>query len=119
MNQKVCIVCPKGCMMDYHYEGDKLIVKNNECMRGEKYLDQELTAPKRMLTTTVKVNDGELDVVPVYAEEYVDKDQVFEIVKYLKSIAVQAPINCNDIILEEINGTPVIIKASRDVKRQI
>ncbi len=116
MNEKVCIVCPRGCMMSYQFQDDELIVTNNECRRGPEYLTQELTAPKRMLTTTIKVLEGVDEVIPVYAKEYVDKDQVFTIINHLKALTIKAPIHCNDVIIEQIGDIKVTILASKEVQ---
>lgn len=115
--EKVCIVCPRGCNLNYKDDDDKLIVTNNGCKRGPEYLSQELVAPKRMLTTTVKVIGGEIPVVPVHATEYVDKEDVEEFVKFLKTIEVKAPIECNAQILGCINGKEVKVLASRGIKK--
>lgn len=113
--EKVCIVCPRGCHLEYRYEGDKTIVKNNACARGPEYLEQELKAPKRMLTTTIRVKNGVIPVVPVHAGEYVDKEDVSNIISYLKEIEVEAPIKCNTEVTGMINGKEIHIYTSKDV----
>ena len=51
-----CIMCPMGCEMTVTVENGKVIdVKGNTCPRGAKYANDEVTAPKRMLTTTVRI----------------------------------------------------------------
>lgn len=115
--EKVCIVCPRGCNLNYEYMDGELVVTNNGCKRGPEYLSQELVAPKRMLTTTVKVVGGEFPVVPVHAGEYVDKEDVELFIKYLKSVEVQAPVECNMEILNSINGKEVKVLTSRDIKK--
>lgn len=114
--EKVCIVCPRGCHLQYSYDQDQqLQVTNNGCKRGPEYLAQELVMPKRMLTTTVRVIGGDIPVVPVYATEYVAKDDVNQIISYLKQISIEAPITCATEIVSEINGIPISICTSRDV----
>jgi CxxC motif-containing protein len=76
-----CTVCPNGCQVRYsdgRYEG-------NRCPRGEKFAEQERTAPKRVLTTTVKMADGRL--LPVKTERPVDKSILARGVKELKENA--------------------------------
>ncbi len=113
--EKVCIVCPRGCHLQYQYQGEELIITNNGCGRGPEYLKQELVLPKRMLTTTVKVSGGEIPVVPVYASEYVAKADIDQFLQYLKTIELQAPITSNTEIVTSINGKEVHIFTSRDV----
>ncbi len=116
MKEKICIVCPRGCMMKYEEDGSDLKVYENACARGPEYLKQEITEPKRMLTTTMKIKGGDTCVVPVHAKEYVNKDEVFEIIKYLKSIELQAPVECDQLIIDNINGKPIEILTSKEVK---
>lgn len=114
--EKVCIVCPRGCNLHYDYDdANELIITNNGCKRGPEYLTQELILPKRMLTTTVKVSGGQIPVVPVYASEYVAKDDIGDFISYLKTVTITAPVSCNTEIVSEINGKSVSILTSRDV----
>ncbi len=115
MNSKICIVCPRGCMLDYEYVTDELKVYKNACARGPKYLEQELKHPKRMLTTTMKISGGLDEVIPVHSSEYVNKEDVFSIIKQLKEVSLKAPIKCNDIIIKDLNGTGIDILASKDI----
>lgn len=114
--EKVCIVCPRGCHLNYEYDGEELLITNNGCKRGPEYLKQELVLPKRMLTTTVQVKGGEIPVVPVYASEYVAKDDIITFMKYLKQIKLEAPVASNTEIISRIDGKEVHIYTSRDVR---
>ncbi len=113
--EKVCIVCPRGCHLKYQYVDDQLVVTNNGCKRGPEYLEQELVEPKRMLTTTVTVINGEIPVVPVYASEYVNKEDVPAFIASLKKLELTAPIKCNTEVVTSINGKEVHVYTCRDV----
>ena len=56
-----CIMCPLGCEMTVTLDdqGRFLSVTGNTCPRGAKYAENEITAPKRMLTTTVRIHGGD------------------------------------------------------------
>ena len=61
-----CINCPLGCLLTVTLEDGKITsVTGNTCPRGEKYAHQELTDPQRMLTSTVRIEGGELPLLPV------------------------------------------------------
>ncbi len=47
----ICIVCPMGCHLTVDTE--TLEVTGNTCPRGEKYGKEELTAPKRVITSNL------------------------------------------------------------------
>ena len=58
MNQEIiCIICPLGCRMDVELEGsDVRSVKGNQCKKGIKHAQKEVTFPGRILTTTVRTD---------------------------------------------------------------
>ena len=61
-----CIMCPMGCEMTVTIENGAVTnVTGNTCPRGAKYANDEVTAPKRMLTSTVAVEGGMLPLLPV------------------------------------------------------
>ena len=56
----ICIVCPMGCHLSLeedpsHPKGFK--VTGITCKRGEEYAIKEVTAPTRMLTSTVRIEE--------------------------------------------------------------
>ena len=61
-----CIMCPMGCEMTVTLESGKFVsVTGNTCPRGAKYAETEVTDPRRMLTTTVRIRGGLLPLLPV------------------------------------------------------
>lgn len=109
-----CIVCPMGCEMTATIEnGNVVSVTGNTCPRGPKYAQEEITAPKRMLTSTVRIEGGLLPLLPVVSKSPLPKDQVLACAKHLRTIAVQAPIAEGEVICSDILGLGVDIIASR------
>ncbi len=54
-----CITCPIGCLLEVDYDLTKkeiISLKGNQCKKGYKFAQDELFDPKRILTTTVKIN---------------------------------------------------------------
>ena len=89
-----CPLCPNGCQV--RREGEKYV--GHQCPRGATFAEQERTAPKRMLTTTVRRSDGRL--IPVRSEQLIAKDRIFEAVEELQkcSLSREANICCGDVI---------------------
>ncbi|HEC88069.1 MAG TPA: DUF1667 domain-containing protein [Thermoplasmata archaeon] len=111
-----CIVCPIGCKIVANKKGDKIeIIEGNKCKRGEKYATDEILHPKRMVTTSVFVKNGEYPLVSVKTSQPVPKEKVMEIVKEMKRISLEAPVKCGDIIVKNVAGTDVDIIATRTV----
>ena len=111
-----CIMCPMGCEMTVTVENGKVIdVKGNTCPRGAKYANDEVTAPKRMLTTTVRIEGGMLPLLPVVSETVLPKEKVLDCAAFLRGVTVKAPVKTGDVIVKNILGLGVNIIASRDM----
>ena len=107
-------MCPMGCEMTVTTEQGKFIsVAGNSCPRGAKYAETEITDPKRMLTTTVRIAGGVLPLLPVVSADVLPKGKVAECAAYLRNIKVSAPVKAGDIIVADILGLGVDIVASR------
>ena len=73
----VCVTCPVGCTLEAEIaDGRAVRVTGNDCARGEAFVRDELTDPRRMLTTTVRVKGGALPLVPVRSSSAVPKGQL-------------------------------------------
>ena len=119
MEQKnlTCIGCPLGCLITVELEnGEVIAVTGNTCKRGDDYARKEVTCPTRIVTTTVKVKDGNAPTISVKTKSDIPKDKIFDCVKALKEIIVQAPITIGDVVLENVAGTGVDIVATKDVE---
>lgn len=117
-NNITCIVCPIGCRMKVtKLEDGNYSVEGNTCKRGEKYGVEEMTAPKRVVTTTVKIKEGILNLLPVKTKEPIPKELIFDLMEFLDDIEVNAPIKVGDIIVENILNTGVNIVASRNMDK--
>ena len=61
-----CIVCPRGCRMTVNNIDGQYIVEGNSCIRGSKYGIDEVTNPRRVITSTVRLNGSFKDRVSIY-----------------------------------------------------
>ena len=103
----ICIGCPMGCPIVVKMEDGKVVsVTGNTCPRGETYARKEVTAPTRIVTTTVRVADGK---VPI------SKDKIFDCIAALRGVTIKAPVHIGDIVLENVAGTGVNIVAAGNV----
>ena len=112
----ICIGCPMGCPLTVELEGSEIIsVTGYTCKRGDVYARKEVKNPTRIVTSTVKVENGTADMVSVKTREDIPKDKIFDCVKALKGVTVKAPIHIGDVILSNVAGTGVDIVATKDV----
>ncbi len=112
----ICIGCPLGCPVHVELEKGKVVsVMGNTCPRGAEYARKEVTNPTRIVTTTVRVNGGTEAMASVKTERDIPKGKIFECVKALKNVEMQAPVRIGDIVVENIAGTGVSVVATKNV----
>ena len=100
----VCVQCPRSCLLSV--DVFKGIVEGNSCRRGKECAINEIVAPKRGVTTTVRVFLNEDYVmVPVKTNKKINKDLVFECIKTIKKYKVRAPIKFGDVLIHNILNT--------------
>ena len=103
MNVKVltCIECPIGCQVEVTVEdGAPVSVRGNTCPRGKAYAEDEVVCPRRVLTTTVRAENGEL--LPVKTDKPIRKSEIFSIMKKINKTVCKLPVKIGDIVVENI-----------------
>lgn len=112
-----CINCPIGCSLTIRMEGEQVIkVSGNTCKRGEIYARKEVTNPTRIVTSTVKVVNGKSDMVSVKTKEDISKGKIFDCIRALKNVQVEAPVRIGDVIVKNIADTGVDVVATKNVE---
>ena len=115
-----CICCPKGCEMTVgKNENGELTVSGNSCPNGYKYAMQEMTAPVRTLTSTVRVRAGAYAQVPVKSKQAVPKEIIVNCMRELADIEVAAPVKVGDLILKNIAGSGIDIIATGNIPSEV
>ena len=113
-----CIVCPIGCKILVRIDGKQIEnFDGNKCKQGIDYAKHEALDPRRMLTTSVFVGDGEWRLVSVKSSQPIPKDKVFQVLKEIKNTKVKAPINSGQKILNNVANTGIDILATKTVKK--
>ena len=114
----VCVVCPIGCEIDVVHEGSKIIsMEGNKCEKSAEFVTQELIEPMRILTTTVRIQGSRWPVVPVRTDRAVPKQLFPRIMKRLRVIELQAPVNISDVVANDILHTGANVVATRTMPR--
>jgi len=111
----VCIVCPVGCVMHVKQDGDNIEVEGNQCKRGVTYAVAEMTDPKRMVTSSISVDGGDMPLVSIKTAEAIPKDKIDEALKAIQNTVVKAPVKIGDALIKNVAGTDVNIVATRNV----
>ena len=100
-----CIGCPMGCPLIVTMEdGAVASVTGNTCPRGDAYARKEVTAPTRIVTSTVRVTGGTLAMVSCKTRSDIPKD-----------VEIPAPITIGQVLAENVAGTGVDIIATKNI----
>ncbi len=114
----VCIGCPLGCNVTVELDGTEIKnITGNTCPRGADYVTKELTDPRRIVTSLVRVTDGELPVVSVKTASDIPKDKIRDCIRALKDVELPAPVQVGDVVLENVCGTGINVVATKTIER--
>ncbi|MBQ9729254.1 MAG: DUF1667 domain-containing protein [Clostridia bacterium] len=108
----VCVECPVGCEIEVAIENGAIqSIKGNSCPRGYKYAQEEVIAPKRIVTTTVRAENGKL--VPVKTSGGVLKDEIFAVMEKINAVRVKTPVLVGQTLVKEIaEGVDLVATAT-------
>ena len=96
-----CIECPLGCDVTVTLNEDKVEnVVGNSCPRGKLYATEEVVCPKRVLTTTVRADNGKM--VSVKSDKPIKKSELFNAIKTINGVAAKLPVKVGDVIIKNI-----------------
>ncbi len=97
----ICIECPIGCEIEVEVENGVVIsVKGNTCPRGKNYAEAEVICPKRVVTSTIRAENGEM--IPVKTDKPVRKDAIFEVMQKINRTTCKMPVRLGDMLVENI-----------------
>ena len=112
MKELTCIVCPRGCRLKVD---DNMVVTGNSCPRGEKYAINELTNPTRTITSSIRVNNRPYTLVSVKTDKPIPKDKMFDVMKEIDKLSIDAPTRIGQVVLTNVLGTDVNIVITKDI----
>ncbi len=111
MQQFTCIVCPKGCMIVADDDG----ITGAGCERGNRYVQEEMKNPTRMLTSTVRLENSDLPRLPVKTSKPIPKSMIRRAAALLNDVTAVAPVATGDVLLKDVLGTEADLVATKSV----
>lgn len=117
VREMTCIGCPLGCSLTVKMDGETIEVKGNTCRRGEDYAKKEVTNPTRIVTSSVHVTGGNLEMVSVKTQRDIPKDKIFAVMEEIRKVTAQAPVAIGDVLIDNCAGTGVSVVATKNVER--
>ena len=101
-----CILCPNSCEIAVEYEGKQLIkAEGYKCDNGRKYVEQELSDPKRTITSSVLVEGGQRPLASVRLTAPISRDLIFPLMEKIQTIRLTAPVVPGTVVMEKVFGT--------------
>ena len=140
-----CIICPNGCLLsaDVSEPGTDAPVTGTEnprsidspvtgagcprvidgpvtgagCPRGEAYFIQEITDPRRTLTSSVLVTDGELPLCSVRLTEPIPIARIPDVMKEIRKMKVEAPLESGTVLIRDVLGLGSDVIATKTIRK--
>ena len=114
-----CIGCPMGCSLTVTLQdGTPTNITGNTCKKGDEYARKEVTDPRRIVTSTMRVLDGAAPVVSCKTASDIPKGMIFEVVEAIAHCSPAAPISLGEVLLADVCGTGVNIVATKSVAKR-
>ena len=110
----ICVACPKGCRLRINQVGETFVVSDQGCKRGEQYAAQEMTDPRRMVASTVRMQNGSHSLLPVYTSAPIPKGKINLLLEELRQMTLSTPVKMGQAVLKDVFATGIDVLASRD-----
>ncbi len=112
----ICISCPQGCALEVTVEGKTITkVDGASCKQGKEYAKLEITDPRRMIASTVRVKNGFHPLVPVYTKMPIPKNLIRNVLEELREVELTAPVANGSVVIENVLGTGIDVITSREM----
>jgi CxxC motif-containing protein len=113
-----CIVCPIGCKILVRTDGKHFeLLDGNKCKKGIDYAKNETLNPRRMLTSSILVINGEWPLVSVKSSKPVPKNKVYQVLNEIKKATVNAPVKSGQLIIRNSAKTNIDIIATKSIRK--
>jgi len=102
-----------GCRLEVEQkEEGSLSVSGNQCPRGFEYAKEEISAPKRIVTTTVALTGGNRKRIPVRTDKPLPVEYIRPLLKTLHRMKLTPPVRRGEVLIENFQKTDVNVISS-------
>ncbi|MBE7721034.1 DUF1667 domain-containing protein [Lacrimispora indolis] len=121
LKEFTCIICPNGCEITADIEineGKNILIRSMDgalCPRGETYVRQELTDPRRNIATSVLVKGGILPLASVRLTKPIPKGRIFDAMEEIKRCSLTAPVTAGTVVVKNILGYDADVIVTKSV----
>ncbi|MCJ7618017.1 MAG: DUF1667 domain-containing protein, partial [Desulfobacterales bacterium] len=92
-----------------------LKVDGESCKQGIEYAEREITDPRRMIASTVRVKNGFHPLVPVYTKMPIPKKMIKNTLAELRKVELSAPVALGTVVIKNVLETGIDVITSRDM----
>ena len=89
-----------------------------EYRAGAEYAKEEMIAPKRTISSSVRLVDGEMEIVSVRLDKPVPKSMIFPIMEEIKAASAVAPVHIGDVLIHDVLSTGADVIVTRNVDKR-
>lgn len=107
-----------GCQLTVTIDGEIVSVTGNTCPRGEEYGRNEVVNPVRTVTSSIRVDGGNLRLVSVKTKGDIPKGKVFDVMEEIRSVRAQAPVRTGEVLISDVAGTGIDVVATKTVEKR-
>ncbi len=112
-----CIICPKSCKIKIE-EGNQIINKDISCSKGKKYALSEVQDPRRIFTSTVKIEHGDFKRAPVRSSKPIRKDDWKKAIDIVNNVKMKAPLGLHEKILIDFLEKDIDLISTRQISKK-
>lgn len=108
--EMICIMCPMGCSLTVRQNGENIDVSGNACIRGVTFAKEEISCPKRTVTTSVKTEKG---VKSCKTTHPIPKNLVFDCIKEIERLRLK-DAKYGEVIIKNVleSGSDIVVTAN-------
>ena len=118
-DELTCIVCPIGCRLHAaRLDDGTLEVTGNQCKRGIAYAEEEFSDPRRVVTGTCALRDGNWYRLPVRSSAGVPVQDIAAFLNAMYELELTAPIDRGDTVATDLAGTGIDLVATMTVRKE-
>jgi CxxC motif-containing protein len=77
-------------------------VQGNQCKKGPKHAQKEVSFPGRILTTTIKTDIPDMPLLPIRSNREIPKDQLMACMKEISGHTAKRRIKLGEPIIQNI-----------------
>ncbi len=129
VRELTCITCPMGCRLKAETSpSGELSVTGNRCPRGAAYAREELLAPKRTVTATIRARGkaepgsalgpregGGARRIPCKSAAPFPKERVAELLAAIYALEAPLPVKRGQVLLRDALGLGIDVVATRSL----